>query len=311
MSSRGLRQHLCRAVSAVALCSFVAGVAARAQTVPINLSFEVATVKPVLVDASHPFTGKRFWAHIYPDRATYWTMTPVMLLGYVYSVPSYQVTGPDWASNEHFDIEGTFPEGARKKDEKGMLLSLLSDRFKLAFHVEEKQLDGYVLLVGKHGERLKPSLPDPAPLPKADSNSEAGPVKSSITKNADGSNTVDLGKRGTITSWFDPDITAIHNVHSKMTMNDLVSALSSGLGGVQQKIADETGLKGNYQIAYDCPLGRAQSMSGADSGGSLSSEMLGSVVLNRSLDAMGLKLEKRKLPQKIYVIDHVERPSEN
>jgi uncharacterized protein (TIGR03435 family) len=33
--------------------------------------------------------------------------------------------------------------------------------------------------------------------------------------------------------------------------------------------------------------------------------------LNKSLDAMGLKLEKRKVQMDIYVIDHVEKPSEN
>ena len=33
--------------------------------------------------------------------------------------------------------------------------------------------------------------------------------------------------------------------------------------------------------------------------------------LTRSLNALGLKLEKRKAPLDVYVIDHVERPSEN
>jgi uncharacterized protein (TIGR03435 family) len=37
----------------------------------------------------------------------------------------------------------------------------------------------------------------------------------------------------------------------------------------------------------------------------------GSRTLAQSLDALGLKLEKRKVPLDIYVIDHVEKPSEN
>jgi uncharacterized protein (TIGR03435 family) len=34
-------------------------------------------------------------------------------------------------------------------------------------------------------------------------------------------------------------------------------------------------------------------------------------VLTRSLDALGLKLEKRKAPIDVYVIDRIEKPSEN
>jgi uncharacterized protein (TIGR03435 family) len=37
----------------------------------------------------------------------------------------------------------------------------------------------------------------------------------------------------------------------------------------------------------------------------------GASSLTRSLDALGLKLEKRKILMNVYVIDHVERPSEN
>ncbi len=77
------------------------------------------------------------------------------------------------------------------------------------------------------------------------------------------------------------------------------------------KIVDETGIKGNYQIAYDCPMRGLQGPVSTDAAGTLPSDPQGSYVLTRSLDALGLKLEKRKMPMNVYVIDHVERPSEN
>jgi uncharacterized protein (TIGR03435 family) len=43
----------------------------------------------------------------------------------------------------------------------------------------------------------------------------------------------------------------------------------------------------------------------------LPSDPQGSYLLIQSLDALGLKLEKRKMPMDVYVVDHVERPSGN
>jgi uncharacterized protein (TIGR03435 family) len=87
---------------------------------------------------------------------------------HAYDVRPFQVTGPDWTNSERFDIEARFPEGASRKDEPKMLRALLRDRFKLTLHIEKRELESYVLIVGKHPERLKPSLLDPAP-PRATS----------------------------------------------------------------------------------------------------------------------------------------------
>jgi len=41
---------------------------------------------------------------------------------------------------------------------------LLKKRFKLAFHVEKREVEGYIFIIGKHGERLRPSFVDPVGL---------------------------------------------------------------------------------------------------------------------------------------------------
>jgi len=50
---------------------------------------------------------------------------------------------------------------------------------------------------------------------------------------------------------------------------------------------------------------------GGDASDTMPSDPQGGGVLAKSLDAMGLKLEKRKMQMDTYVIDHVEKPSEN
>jgi uncharacterized protein (TIGR03435 family) len=269
------------------------------------------------MDASHPFNPRHFGPHINSAGASYWTMTVGSLLAYAYGGEFFQVRGPEWTTAEHYDIDARFPEGASKDDERRMLKTLLKDRFKLAFHVEKGELDGYAVVVGKHGEKLRPSVPDPA-TPKADTASTSGVnnggdgnAKTEITKNADGSSTFNMGKRGTQTVKFDQENWAQHWEFSKMTMEELAIRLSVCMDRSYHKVVDETGIKGTYQIGYDCPLPIPRPQSGAGAAGVLPADPEDGGVLTRSLDAMGLKLEKRKMPMDFYVIDHVEKPSDN
>jgi uncharacterized protein (TIGR03435 family) len=320
MHKNGIPNYLfraCCAVCAVAIAPIGTGFRASAQTPSTDVSFEVATIKPVIMDASHRFDPKHFWAHVNPAGASYWSMSLDSLITYAYGVESFQVTGPEWTNADRFDIEAKFPEGADKKDQRKMLQTLLKDRFKLAFHIEKRELEGYVLVAGKHGEKLRPSLPDPAspetatPLKPGDSNVVEGPAKSQITRNPDGSSTIDLGKRGTQTLKFDQENWATHFEVSKMTMEELAARLSGCLGRDVHHVEDQTGIKGTYQLAWDCPLSAPRPPIGGDAAGALPSDPQDGSVLTRSLDALGLKLEKRKTLREVYVIDHVERPSEN
>ncbi len=279
------------------------------------MSFEVATVKPVA--ASDHFDWKHFWAHVHPAGASYWNMTPNNLIMYAYDVESFQVVGPGWADTDHFDIEARFSEGADPKDDGRMLQALLKERFKLAFHIEKREAEVHVLVVGKRGEKLKPSLPDPVSpetegLLKAGDSDVAGvPAKAKITKNQDGSTTMDFGKRGTHTFKFDVERGVMHSEDSKMTMEELANNLSVCLGSGVHKVVDETGIKGTYQLAWDCPTMPPRGPAGSDSVGMPASDPLDGSALTQSLDALGLKLEKRKVLQDVYVIDHIEKPSEN
>jgi uncharacterized protein (TIGR03435 family) len=316
MYKNGILTYLfcvCCLVCAVAIAPMGTGFRASAQTPSTDLSFAVAAIKPV--DPSHGFDPRHFWAHVTSAGASYWSMTLDSLIAYAYDVESFQVTGPEWANHDRFDIEAKFPEGADKKDDRRMLQALLKDRFNLSFHIEKRELEGYVLVVGKHGEKLRVSLPDPAspatdaPLKPGEDNVGGGPVQPKITKNPDGSSTADMGKGGTVTVTFDQELWAMHYERSKITMGDLAVMLGNCLGSGEHKVVDETGIKGTYQLAWDCPSTITRPPTGGDAAGPSDPQDVSS--LTRSLDALGLKLEKRKMLQDVYVIDHIERPSAN
>jgi uncharacterized protein (TIGR03435 family) len=304
-------------LSGVAIILLGAGVSVGEQTAATELSFDVATIKPVKVDAAHPFDPKHFWAHVYEARASYWSMTLESLITYAYDVQPFQVSGSGWTNTDRFDIEARFPKGAGKGDEKKMLQALLKERFKLAFHIEERKLSGYALVVGKHGSKLSPSLPDPA-KPESDAPSNSGDsnvgevhAKSAITRNAEGSSTLDRSGGGIQTVRFDREAWSMHYQVGKMTMEELAGRLGNCLGSGMHKVEDQTGIEGYYQVAYDCPLGRTRPAAGKDATDQLPSDPQGGSSLTRSLDALGLKLEKRVMPQEVYVIEHAEKPSEN
>jgi uncharacterized protein (TIGR03435 family) len=76
----------------------------------------------------------------------------------------------------------------------------------------------------------------------------------------------------------------------------------SGIGGLDRPVVDQTGLKGRYDFVFKTAFDRA---SGATTGPS------GESIFTAVEEQLGLKLEARKEPIEILVIDHVERPSEN
>jgi uncharacterized protein (TIGR03435 family) len=103
----------------------------------------------------------------------------------------------------------------------------------------------------------------------------------------------------------------MHRESSKMSMEDLakyVTAILHSTGG-KDIVVDRTGLKGDYQVAFDSPVGTT--VPSDDSSGMSVSDPVGSVTVTKSLDKLGLKLIKQKAQVDYYVIDHVEKPSEN
>jgi uncharacterized protein (TIGR03435 family) len=107
----------------------------------------------------------------------------------------------------------------------------------------------------------------------------------------------------------------MHVEASKMSMSLLVESLSRF---VDHPVVDMTELKGNYHVALDISQedmrNVARSVGAALPAGAAGAETAsepGSSILT-SVQQLGLKLEARKAPLELIVIDHLEKtPTEN
>ncbi len=148
----------------------------RGQSPPARPQFEVASVKP----AANDETGGRRHSDDAEDDAkpavarhdsdgrtravSAWRNWALLdLIAAAYSVRATQVSGPAWLSDQGFDIEAKLPDGTPKEELNAMLQSLLEERFGLKAHRDTQTRQGFALVVGKNGPKLKPAEPPPAP----------------------------------------------------------------------------------------------------------------------------------------------------
>jgi uncharacterized protein (TIGR03435 family) len=312
-----------------------------------KLEFEVASIKPSTlpgrgvirkVPPGGPGRGD-------PGRVTYTFSTIRDLMVDAYSVKRYQISGgPNWLDSEIFDIVAKVPEGATKEQVKVMLQNLLAERFKLSLHRETKELPMYALVVGAKGPRLKDSTVTDTPpasdsQPKEGGRGEAGaqaaappPLlprgleKGEIKIGPDGCPEmppVIVGRAGNFMIMTPNGECMISN---GQTMDGLATQLSNRL---DRPVIDQTGLKRKYdlKLRYD-----PSSMSGGRGGpvrmikdgpgpGPAGGDPANRVapdgdpppgIFNALQEQLGLKLEPRKGPVDLLVIDHVEKsPTEN
>ena len=290
------------------------------------IQFEVASIRPAGALAAQAASGKiHVGMNIDAARVDIGSMSLADLIRIAYKVKAYQITGPDWMKSQRFDILAKMPEGANKDQVPEMLQALLADRFKLTIHRDKKEQAVYALVVGKGGPKLKESPPDPAPAP-ADKDDKAmtiaiekGPV--SISREGRGA-VVNGGPMGTTRVSMGPN-GVMHMESTKVTLPDFADLISRF---VDRPVVDTTGLKGTYQIGVDLSMDDMRNMAraagmtlppqggGAEpakSPGDAASEPSGTSIFT-TVQQLGLKLEPRKLPVDMIVVDHLEKtPTEN
>ena len=168
-----------------------------------------------------------------------------------FRVPDYQIEAPDWLGAEHYDMVAKFSEPLPPGREAAaaayaaMMQKMLTERFKLAVHREQKNFPVYGLVVTKGGIKFK-EVP-------------AGPSRSDNNNN--------------------------HYAGTAVTMSRFAQFLSRRS---DLPVLDMTGLKGAYNLSVDWNP-EAQRLTDALE------------------DQLGLKLENRKAPLEVVVVDHAER----
>ena len=97
---------------------------------------------------------------------------------WAYEISQGQIQGPDSLTHVHYDITAKTAPDATEKQMRLMMRTLLADRFKLAFHIEKKELPVYSLVVAKGGVKMHPSAPGGT---MSRENSATGMIARSIT----------------------------------------------------------------------------------------------------------------------------------
>jgi uncharacterized protein (TIGR03435 family) len=236
-----------------------------------NQRFEVASVKP----AGDEFSTR-------PDRSKgriHWTTQLCYLIGYAYRLDFSQVSGPNCGSI--YSVEATFDPAANEDQVRLMVQSLLAERFKLRLHPVTAESDGYALVIGKGGLKVKEAHESDEPPDMPEWVRDASPALKAQTYIA--------------ATLPEPGVMAITG--RRASISQLAETLQRVTG---MPVWDRTGLSGNYYFGFR-----------------YTQEVAVDVVtdvppLATALrESLGLKLEKRKGPVETLVIDHVEEPSEN
>jgi uncharacterized protein (TIGR03435 family) len=118
-------------------------------------AFEVAAVKPT---PSARF-GDTSLGPYGTNRYTATNVTLDFLVQIAYGISDYQISGVEKLGSEHYEISAKAEDGVLLTDDhlRPRLQRLLEERFKLVTHREQKEYDGYALVVAKGGPRLRPN----------------------------------------------------------------------------------------------------------------------------------------------------------
>ena len=224
---------------------------------------------------------------------------------YAYQVKFYQVIGQDWMAGERFDISAKLPAGATREQVPDMLKSLLQERFQLKVHREQKEMPVYALVTLPGGAKMK-QIPD-------EPGANDGPPKAIQVAAQGGPEGVSLTYGpGSYFKFADQKIEG-----RKLAMTNFVDVLGRF---VDKPLVNETNLTGRYDLDVQLTENDYNAMlirSAISAGVQLPPQALqyldhadGS--LGFALKPLGLKLEGKKAPIDVVVVDSIlKRPTEN
>jgi uncharacterized protein (TIGR03435 family) len=243
-------------------------------------AFEVASIK------AHPLTDNE-GVRVTPSPGGRLTITNAslrLLITFAYGIQDSQVFGgPDWAGTATFDVTAKADRDVPGIQLYAMLRPVLADRFKLSIQHALRDIPVYALVIARNNEKVG------AQLKRSDLNC---------------SGTVEIGARACQFS------TGFGNLHARgMPLTALASTLSRFAGRV---VVDRTGLSGPYDfdLTWTPDQVRERAAGGqpvVENGRTIDPN--GPSLFTAVQEQLGLKLDARKEPVDVLIIDHAEKPS--
>jgi uncharacterized protein (TIGR03435 family) len=203
-------------------------------------------------------------------------VTLMQLARFAFQIQEFQIAGqPAWFNAERYDIEArSRPEIESERAEvwQPMVQNLLARRFGLAYHIEQREQSVYELLVVRNGHKLKPAQNTDCVFPT--------PSRCGFR-----------ARSGEI-------------IGDQVSMEAFATRLSRSIG---RTVVNKTNLDGVFDLVVqwtpESDLGLRNDLAALPAGGPS--------IFTALQEQLGLRLEAAKGPIEVFVIDRVERPSEN
>ncbi len=250
--------------------------------------FEVASVKPCDRENSHISSSARWEPG---GRVTATCMSVGILIADAWKVDyaSSLLGMPKWRADEgQISIAAKAPVGIPQDRDTlyALLRALLTERYRMAVHYEERPADAYTLLA------TKPKLTKADPTGRTGCERQIQPTP------------------GT-------PLIQYHLICRNMTMAQFVEQVQANDPGTKYPVADGTGITGAWDFTLDYDSSGtalfqnwSQRMAAADDG---ASDPIRTISFAEAIQRqIGLKLELQKRPERVLVIDHMDSmPTEN
>jgi uncharacterized protein (TIGR03435 family) len=233
--------------------------------------FEVATIKPSIPDRP----GKVFTVK---GRQVITINTSLNdLITFAYGIHARQITsGPPWMESDKYDVTGQ-PESQGQPNERqlrAMIQTLLTDRFKLTFRRETRELPIYAITVGTGGPKLTKNDSNPNGLP----------------------------------GLFFRGLGVLPGTNA--SIGDLAGVLQTAV--LDRPVVDKTGLQGRFDFMLRWTPDETQFNGlGVRIPPPSNDPDAPPGLFTAFQEQLGLKLDSTRGPAEVFVIDRVERPSEN
>jgi uncharacterized protein (TIGR03435 family) len=222
-------------------------------------------------------------------------------LATAYRTKATLISGPDWTATERYNITATLPDGSSKAQVPEMLQALLADRFEVKLHNEKKEYPIFALVLAKGPPKLKELPPDPN---EDKVNDEPVGMANVATIAAVGNGvSVQYARGASIT---------VGNNRIEVTKLPLWVFCRNLERYSDRQIIDMTGLTGAYTFVVDVMPEDFMAMmmrSAVLRGANLPAEAQKLLdtsppsAIGDALEQVGLKLEQRRAPLDILVID--------
>lgn len=213
-----------------------------------------------------------------PARIKVMNSTLRFLVQFAWNVKDFQVSGATgWMDSEKYDIDAVAANPFKGEEYRAMLKTLLAERFGVVVHSETQEKPGYALVVGKNGPKLPPPIESQNVL---------------FSRSANGDRILDA---------------------KNITLTRFADALALPLDAI---VVDRTGIDGNYNVSFQWTPDPANEPRMMKSGEPAPPPPPGDAPSGPSIftalqEKLGLRLEARKVPMEVIVIEKAHRPTEN